>query len=183
MRICCCCQTWGHGLLCDRCSAGLQPGAESHLPTGVRVAAAFAHQTAARRLIHLHKYQGMASAGSVLAKAMVPLLPADAEALIPVPRATLRRVRYGTDPALSLARLIEADTGVPVLRALVPQLWWAPHAGSSRSRRRPPRFRLTRTVPPGSILVDDVLTTGATIAAAAKVSGVRRALTATRAGG
>lgn len=183
MWICCCCQAWGHGSLCDQCSADMQPVAESHLPSGVWVAAAFAHQRTARRLTHLHKYQGMAAAGSVLAKAMVPLLPADTAALIPVSRATLRKVRYGIDPALSLARLIEADTGIPVIRALVPQLWWPSHAGSSRSRRRPPRFRLARIGPPNSILVDDVLTTGATIAAAAAVSGVQRAVTATRAGG
>ncbi len=152
------------------------------LPSGVAVTGAFAHEGAARRLVHLLKYHGVAAPAGVLAGEMAPLLPPGAAALVPIPRATLRKLRYGADPAMALANRLSDQTGIPVLRSLVAPLWWRAHAGSSRDGRTPPRFRIASRPPPGSVLVDDVLTTGATIAAAAAVSGIGRAITATRAG-
>jgi predicted amidophosphoribosyltransferase len=182
MPVCCCCQSWGRGPICRLCSVSLVTDGSTTCTAGVLTTAAFSHEATARRLVHLFKYQGIAAAGSVLATAMLPLLPPDTTALVPVPRAILRKARYGTDPALALARLIGADAGIPTTRALAAQVWWPAHAGTSRSLRRPPRFTAIREIPPRSVLIDDVLTTGATIAAAAHVTGLRRALTATRAG-
>lgn len=182
MSICCCCRSWGDDPLCGQCSISLVPAAPAELPGGIRVAVAFAHEATARRLVHMLKYQGIEAAGSVLARAMLPLVPARAAALVPLPRAILRRARYGTDPALVLAKRLGAETDLPVVRALAPQLWWPAHAGSSRNRRQPPRFRVVRSVPAGGVLIDDVLTTGATIVAAAAVTGVQLAVAATRAG-
>ena len=182
MLLCCCCQSWVRGPICGRCATGLVVDGSTEGASGVLFTAAYSHEATARRLVHLLKYQGVVAAGSVLATAMVPLLPEETAALVPVPRAMLRKAKYGTDPALVLARLIGGRTGIPVTRALAAQLWWPAHAGTSRSRRRAPRFSLIRDVSPGSVLIDDVLTTGATIAAASRVTGLRRALTATRAG-
>ena len=182
MLVCCCCQSWGCGPICDPCLVNLVPAAPATHVSGVLVTAPFAHEATARQLVHLFKYQGVGAAGSVLAKAMAPLLPNNATALVPVPRAMVRKARYGIDPALVLARLISADTGVPVIRALAARVWWPAHAGTSRSRRRPPQFAAVLEAPPGSVLVDDVLTTGATIGAAGSITGLRQALTATRAG-
>ncbi len=146
------------------------------------VIAPFAHEASARRLIHRLKYDGLTSAGEVLAAAMAPLLPSGASALVPVPRATIRKVRYGMDPAVTLARMVSVHAEIPVVAALRPQLWWPAHAGSNKASRRPPRFRSVASVPDDSVLVDDVFTTGATLDAAAEVVGLNRALTATRAG-
>lgn len=132
-------------------------------------------------MVHLLKYQGMEAAGSVLAAMMAPLVAPDAKALVPVPRADFRRLRYGVDPARVLAAALAELTGVPVASGLAAAFWWPSHAGSSRARRRAPRFRTVRPVPVGSVLVDDVLTTGATLVAAARLAGCRRAITATRA--
>jgi predicted amidophosphoribosyltransferase len=133
-------------------------------------------------MVHLLKYEGIEAPAAVLAREMSLLLPTGVTALVPVPRAAARKVRYGSDPALSLARLLGSSTGLPVVRSLAAPLWWPAHAGTTRAKRTHPRFRNLGTAPIGSVLVDDVLTTGATVSAAAAVSGIRHAITATRAG-
>jgi len=182
VSVCLSCLHWGRGPLCHVCAAGLREVPPSTLPSGLCVIAAFSHEGAARRLVHRLKYEGMVTAADVLSEAMALLLPAGTAALVPVPRATLRRMRYGTDQARTLARLVGARAGVPVVSALRAEMWWPAHAGSSRAARRSPRFRGVAKVPRDSVLVDDVFTTGVTLAAAAEAIGVSRALTATRAG-
>jgi predicted amidophosphoribosyltransferase len=146
------------------------------------IVSAFSHEGPARRLVHRLKYEGMVAAGEVLAAAMASVLPAGARALVPVPRALLRRVRYGVDPAVVLARLISSRTGLPVVAGLRPVLWWPHHAGAVRAARVMPRFRAGAPVPAGAILVDDVVTTGATLRAAQRACGATISLTATAAG-
>ena len=148
---------------------------------GVRIESAAVHVTVARRLVHLLKYQGLDTAGRALATMMVDRMPGDAGAIVPVPRAMLRRWKYGVDPAWTLATHLGEHTGVPVVSCLAADVWWPAHAGSRRAQRRKPSLRLVREVPAGSVLVDDVLTTGATLVAAARLAGVGRAVTATRA--
>ncbi len=147
----------------------------------MRVTSGLIHSGPARRLVHLLKYGAIDAAALLLARVMAGAVPADAAALVPIPRALLRRVRYGVDPARKLAGLVAAETGIPVVNALIASPWWPSHAGSDRESRNPPRFRTTCGVPDGSVLVDDVLTTGATAATAAQATGSNRVLTATRA--
>jgi len=111
---------------------------------------------------------------------MAPLLPPDAAALVPVPRAQLRAWRHGVDPALELARAL-SGSGLPVARVLRAEWWWPGHTGRNVDGRRSPRFLPVGAVPSGSVLVDDVVTTGATFRAASDALGgvVRRAVSAT----
>ena len=153
------------------------------LPVGIRIHGGLVHESVARRLVHLLKYQGLGAAAEVLAGPMAAILPSDTAALVPVPRAGLRRMRYGCDPAAMLAEAVGVVTGVPVAAVLRAGLWWPAHAGRRRGERHAPRFHLVARVPESSVLVDDVFTTGATLAAASAVTGLRRAVTATRAGG
>lgn len=112
---------------------------------------------------------------------MMALLPSDAAALVPVPRVTARRWRYGVDPARELAGALSAKTDLPVARSLRPVVWTARRAGPARSGKGEPRFVVVGAAPQGAVLVDDVVTTGTTLAAAASVLGVGRAVVATSA--
>jgi predicted amidophosphoribosyltransferase len=107
-------------------------------------------------------------------------MPADATCLVPVPRVLARMWRYGVDPAATLSRALARRTGLPVERVLGRPFWWAGRAGPAGAIRGDPVFRAVRPSPPGAVLVDDVLTTGATLCAAAgALPGMRRAVTAT----
>ncbi|MFO7547437.1 MAG: hypothetical protein R6X29_01010 [Acidimicrobiia bacterium] len=133
------------------------------------VRSAFEHAGAARSIVHRLKYEGIVEAAVWLAVVLGPLLP-DAECLVPVPRAMVRRVRYGADPAVLLASALTKATGIPVVDALTPPLYAPRHAGRGRRQRPPPRFSLRRRVA-AAVLVDDVLTTGSTLASAERTIG------------
>ncbi|MGA9596891.1 MAG: phosphoribosyltransferase family protein [Acidimicrobiia bacterium] len=180
MAICLTCSSWSRNPLCVRCRRLLVPvgPVAEH---GVEVCSGYRHETVARRLVHLLKYHGIVAAAVPLADAMAHRLPADTAGLIPVPRALVRRSRYGVDPAVELATRVSRITGIPVLTLLRSRLWWPAHAGNDRVSRRTPRFRLVDCAPSGALLVDDVLTTGVTLATAGELVGVRRAVTGTRA--
>ena len=75
-------------------------------------------------------------------------------------------------------------SGLPVVVALVPSWWYRPRAGPGSAARGIPAFRARAVLPAGAVLVDDVVTTGATLgAAAAALGGARLAVTATAAPG
>jgi predicted amidophosphoribosyltransferase len=158
----------------------LNRGGERRLACGLIVSSGLVHQGAARALVHHLKYGGLSAAAEVLALAMEGVMPSDAACLVPVPRVLLRVWRYGIDPSAALSRALARRTGLPVARVLARPLWWAGRAGPAGAARGDPVFRALRAAPPGAVLVDDVITTGATLgAAAAALPGARRAVTAT----
>lgn len=167
--------------VCPACSQTLQP-APDRIVAGVVVRSAWLHEGAARRLVHRAKYQGLTAAVMPMAERLASIVLACGDlpvALVPVPRARVRRARYGVDPAVALAEALGRITSIPVSRALRPGVWWSHHAGAG-GQRKSPRLALTRPLPPGVALVDDVVTTGATLATAVGlVPGVGQAYTAT----
>ncbi len=180
--VCLACGSWSGHPVCPSCAATLAGAPAVRLSAGLVVRPAFRHGGAARRLVHRLKYQACRGAALPLAAAMVARLPAGIGCLVPVPRARLRHWRHGVDPAAELAEALHRLTGLPVARALRAPWWWRPHAGRSRSERGAPAFAAV-ALPPAVALVDDVLTTGATLAAAASALGgtVLGAVTATAA--
>lgn len=133
-----------------------------------------------RNAVHAMKYQGVDRVATGLAPLMVDLLPAGATALVPVPRSLPRRVRFGADPGRALAAALARIAGLPVADVLRAPLI---HRSQIRSRRRDGlRFRSVSRPPTGAVLVDDVLTTGATLTSAAGAcrGAVTSAITLTR---
>lgn len=172
MSFCLACAEWaGSRSLCKSCGHDLEPGSQWRLPSGVLIAGALRHRGAARRLVHRLKYQGVTEVADLLAGFMARHLPSDAGAVVPVPRARLRLMRYGVDPALELARALAGRTGLRVERPLAATLWWPRHALRSRDGRGPPPFQVADSPTPGSVLVDDVATSGATLQAASAALG------------
>ncbi len=176
--ICLCCGAAAGSRLCPRCVRTLAPAAERRVGA-VTVRPAFVHDGAARTLVLRLKYAGLAAAAEPLAAAMAPLVPSGATGLVPVPRVTARRWSYGVDPALELARSVGRRCGLPVLHALRAPVWVRHRAGRAGRRRGDPAFTRVLDIPPGGVLVDDVVTSGATLAAAGEAAGLGRAVTAT----
>jgi predicted amidophosphoribosyltransferase len=128
----------------------------------LQVRSAFGHQGAVPSAIHALKYRGVDAVVSVLAPPVAALLPPEASCLVPITRALLRSWRYGTDQAFVLARAVSRLTGLPVRRALRTPL----RHRSQLVHRTTPRFASRLVVPHGAVLLDDVVTTGATLMAA-----------------
>ncbi|MCX7603387.1 MAG: ComF family protein [Bryobacteraceae bacterium] len=93
--------------------------------------------------------------------------------LVPVPSHWRRRFSRGFDQALLLARELSRHTGIPVLCALRRTRHTAAQAGLTGRQRRDNIRGCFATGDPAAIrgkrllLIDDVLTTGATVNAAA----------------
>lgn len=158
----------------------LGPHAE-HRVQGVLVRAAFPHAGLARLLVHRLKYQGSPLIAAVLADAMAHLLPTDASGLIPVPRVMARRWRYGVDQAVEITRELARRSGLPLFAVLRPAAWVPRRAGPASQTRGAPRFSVKGAVNGSAVLVDDVVTTGTTLASAAAATGITRAVVATSA--
>lgn len=182
MLWCLVCLRAGDLSVCRDCLRTMGPAPGRRLECGTEVSSALVHRGAARRLVLRLKYRGCRESAEVLAAAMRPLLPPDAAALAPVPRIYSRRLKYRSDPGLALAGALSRRSGLPVLHLLGPRLWGGANAGLDRSARTTPRFRRRWDPPGGLVLVDDVVTTGNTLTAAAGTLGlsrVRGAVTAT----
>ena len=113
-----------------------------------------------------------------LARAAAGRLP-QVDAVVPVPVPTRRRLRRGFDQGELLARALARTLDRPMLPALVRVRAQEQAGRDHRERRRGARgaFRLRGEVPPLVLLVDDVVTTGATAAACADAllcGGARR---------
>jgi ComF family protein len=160
--------------------------------------AAGAYEGSLRHIIHAFKYEGRRS----LAQPLAAMLHAhgaavlrDADCIVPVPLHPVRRLRRGFNQAAELARHLE----VPVVHALWRMRPTAPQAGltaGQRARNVRDAFRLSPWLSTSRrhallagrviVVVDDVTTTGATLAACAAVlrgAGARdvRTLTLARA--
>jgi len=111
--------------------------------------------------------------------------------LIPVPLHWSRRLRRGYNQAELFAEVIGGELGKPVVAGLVRPVRGAKQSTLNRTRRRsnPKRlFRASHTAKwqgKSIVLVDDIITTGATLEAAAKIlrkegAGEIRIITAAR---
>lgn len=167
---CSACGSGGQELVCRTCRAQLRRAPDRVLtgtPT-VLVRAAFHHEGAAKVLVHRVKYEGSRKAALVLAQSMVSLIPADT-VIVPVPRVWTRRWRYGVQQTDLLVSHLPAAVRSRATNVLLAPLWSSGHAGRSRSARGSVAFSTRTPSRSGghAVLIDDVVTTGATLRSAA----------------
>jgi len=172
-RACPVCALPSGGSVCGHCL--------SDPPAFDATIAAFLYAFPIDRLIHSLKYQGRLALAEWCADAILARRePANSgvrsrpDRLIALPLAVLRQRERGYNQALEIARVIGARTGIPLLSR-----------GFSRVRATPPQAALPWTERAKNVrgafacdsdlsglaiaLVDDVMTTGASLAEAAKV--------------
>jgi ComF family protein len=184
------CGRFGH-VLCDRCVAGFRPAglaadrftaADPGLLIGDALelaVAAFAHAGALRRALQRLKYGGGGGVAGPLARAAAPALRGlvgicGSLPLVPVPVHGARQRQRGYNQAALIARGLGAELGLPVLdilerrRATVRQHGLG-KAARLHNLRGAFALRTGARPPPGVILIDDILTTSATLESCAAV--------------
>ncbi len=176
----------GEQAVCDRCLETLPPTgrgswlAEASVKEDLdQVWSAFWYGEAVQSLIHLLKYQGHRRVGRRLAEAVFHLLAEELpwdrfDVLAPVPLHRTKRRERGYNQSAVLARALGGLTGLPVdERLVVRHRWTRTQTGLSVEERRRNVAGSFRADQPGEgrkvLLVDDVLTTGATASACATV--------------
>jgi ComF family protein len=162
----------GGDLLCSACEAalcrlrpvaGLAPGVDIVWSAG-------SYEGTARDLVAALKFGRRLRLAEVGARVIARSAPAEvlSGALVPVPPSPLRARWRGFDPAHLIATALARATGLPFVTCLR-RANGARQVGRSRSARltEPPLVHVPATAPESAVLVDDVVTTGATLAACA----------------
>lgn len=163
-----CLRPSAHSLTCQRCSRRTRP---------VMLVSAAHYEGLAKDVVRFAKYQPSRSAARELAAILAPHLPfldRTNTLFVPIPTTAARRRERAFDQALEIARRLARFTGIECQNALR-RRGTSHQVGATRRDRfahmkdaftvsRPAEIR-GKTI----VLVDDVMTTGATMEAAAKV--------------
>jgi predicted amidophosphoribosyltransferase len=160
--------------ICTRCSRRLAAAAPltGAGPPGIdRVWSSASHQGVARDLVTALKLRRLLPVAGLMADRIHWLAPADllSGAIVPVPAAPLRSLARGFDPAGELAAALAERLDLP-LQPCLARKGGRRQVGKRRAQRigHPPRIHARSESPRSVLLIDDVLTTGATLSACAR---------------
>jgi len=159
--------------LCESCATLLRRSGTlfGSPPPGLdAVFSAAPHDSIARDLLRALKFGRMPVVAGLIAGRIAALAPSGMlqGTLVPVPAAPLRLRWRGFDPAAEISLSLAALTGLPVRECLL-RRGIRRQVGRPRRERlgQPPRIQPRGPAPPSAILLDDVLTTGATLTSCA----------------
>lgn len=150
-----------------------EAGETEFLPEGIdALHAAFVYEGPVRKLVHRLKYESVRAAAVPLAAQMAYLPSGEEEIIVPVPTDKKRERRRGFNQSSVLAKHIARELGMQMEQALVRVETRRPQTGLSAEDRKE---NLVGCMVSGDavngkrvLLVDDVVTTGATICEAAR---------------
>lgn len=161
-------------VLCNRCGRRLAD-ADPFLgngPAGLdRAWSSASYEGVARDLVAALKFRRLLPVADLMAERIEWLAPAHmlSGTIVPVPPALPRLRRRGFDPAGELAGALAERLDAP-LDSCLERRGGGRQVGRRRAERvgHPPRISATGAAPRSALLIDDVLTTGATLTACAR---------------
>ncbi len=173
-----CVECGGEGAyMCASCLAAVEPERSAfEVAAGIEARAVYRFEGAARKAVHQLKYQGVTALAPPLGRLMASRLPRETPAttlIVPVPLHRSRLRERGYNQAELLAKEVGRRTGAPVAVRLLGRTAAAPPQAQARSveaRTDAVRgaFRAALEAEGARVLlIDDVCTTGATLAACA----------------
>jgi ComF family protein len=176
-RVCCLCGGTGgiDGRLCGWCRLRLYPASGGRIAGGAEVRSAFLHAGSGGALVRRLKFDGVRAAADAGAGLMAHRLEgwlARADLLVPMPLSRRRRRERGFNQARLLGAGLSRRLGIPLRDGLVREHRPSQVGMDRRSRRDNVRGAYRRRpgfAPAGTVcLVDDVVTTGSSIAEASE---------------
>lgn len=161
-------------VVCTRCARRLaeaDPLEGSGAPGLDRAWSSASHEGVARDLVSALKFRRLLPVAGLMADRVQWLAPGAmlSGTIVPVPTAPLRSAIRGFDPAAEIAVALAERTNLP-LQACLTRRGGGRQVGRRRAERigHPPLIQASGQVPRSVLLIDDVLTTGATLSSCAR---------------